>query len=143
MDSLKKSRTKVKLKMKILNRKPHQQIKWHGRENFRSWRQGRSNGYLDQKMLNLKESKYTLSMKSGISWQIKNHMNNRHRRRRRNPDERHRQYFNKRINFCVKERDDYQSASSIEHMKETGQEEKLSVLYNNSSIECTEQRRDI
>ena len=27
MDSLKKSRTKVKLKMKILNRKPHQQIK--------------------------------------------------------------------------------------------------------------------
>ena len=42
-----------------------------------------------------------------------------------------------------KEGDDYQGVNSIPNMKETGPEEKLSLLYNNSNINCTEERKDI
>lgn len=98
-----------------------------------------------KKMLNLKDSKHRTSRKSGMSWQRKNHINNRHRRRRRrNPGERHRQYLTKaQTNCCNKEGDDYQGVNSIPNMKETGPEEKLSLLYNNSNINCTEERKDI
>jgi hypothetical protein len=47
------------------------------------------------------------------------------------------------MNCCVKESDDYQGTSSILNMKETGPEEKLSMLCIITNINCSEQSKDI
>jgi hypothetical protein len=47
------------------------------------------------------------------------------------------------MNCCAKESDDYQGASSILNRKETGPEDKLSMLYIITNINCSEQRKDI